>query len=616
MKIAKVILENFRAFYGRNEIPIEDFTVFIGRNDQGKSTILEAIDIFINDGKGVTKIEENDLNIKAKNEGNEIFKIGVCFKDLPENIVIDATNTTTLQNEYLLSKEGFLEIYKVFKNGKLQNKETYIRCMHPANDSFLEGLLKKKITELQNFVREKGPDCLDLRKSAELRKCIRDYYKSKDGDLVLKEIDLKINEEGMKDIWLQLEKCLPIFSLFHSDRPNTEQDSEIQDPLKTKVDEIFKREDIQNKLEEIAKEIDEELKKIANATVEKFRELSQQDTEIKPNIPEVGKLRWKDVYKGIGYNTDNDIPLNKRGSGLRRLVLVSSFLAEIKAQNESEDNLNVIYAIEEPETGLHPEMQKTLINNLIKLSKNGKHQILITTHSPALIRFFETDSVRYVEQENGKAKVYLFDENIGGKIVKELGLLPNIGKVVICVEGTNDKNFLMNINQNIPELMEIIDLKEKIESGLISIIPMQGSNLNEWIDCYALKNTNVVEFHLYDRDCDEKYKKAVEEVNQRKDGSYGVLTTKREIENYIPRRLIEGSLNIKIELDDWDNIDIPKKVKEKVTRFSDEKDVKNYLCGSLSKKITKKDLEDLNAWDEVKSWFEKIKELCSKSFDH
>lgn len=46
MKIKKLILENFRAFYGITEIPLDDFIVFIGKNDQGKSSILEAIDIF------------------------------------------------------------------------------------------------------------------------------------------------------------------------------------------------------------------------------------------------------------------------------------------------------------------------------------------------------------------------------------------------------------------------------------------------------------------------------------------------------------------------------------------------------------------------------------------
>ncbi|WP_448378085.1 AAA family ATPase [Fervidobacterium sp.] len=45
-KVEKIILENFRAYKGRQEIEVEDFVALVGKNDQGKSTILEAIEIF------------------------------------------------------------------------------------------------------------------------------------------------------------------------------------------------------------------------------------------------------------------------------------------------------------------------------------------------------------------------------------------------------------------------------------------------------------------------------------------------------------------------------------------------------------------------------------------
>jgi len=387
--------------------------------------------------------------------------------------------------------------------------------------------------------------------------------------------------------------------------------------LKTKVEEIFKREKIQEQLEKISKEIDKELKEIAEGTIEKFKKLSRQNLTIKPNIPDVSSLKWKDVYKKLGFYTDNDIPLNKRGSGIRRIVLVSSFLAEaerkLNSKNNSHNNNHVVYAIEEPETSLHPDLQITLINTLQELSRNGNYQVFISTHSPALIRLFETSSIRYVEQCNGDTKVGNFDEEVANKIIKNLGLLPNIGKVIICVEGTNDEIFLMNINQHIPELKEIINLKAKIDSGLVAIIPMYGSNVKDWINRYALKNTNVLEFFLCDRDDDLKYSEDMERVKQR--GGSAELTNKREIENYIPKEIIEEEFDIQIilkENENWDDIDIPNKIKEKVSLS--EKKIKERLCREYSKKITKEHLEKLNAWEEVKGWFEKIKELTEKTW--
>lgn len=118
MKIKKVILENFRAFYSKVEISINDFTVFLGKNDQGKTSILEAIDIFMNEGKGSVKIDNNDINQIARNENVDSYKIGIIFKDLPKEIIIDETNETSLEEEYLLNKDGFLEIWKTLKKRK------------------------------------------------------------------------------------------------------------------------------------------------------------------------------------------------------------------------------------------------------------------------------------------------------------------------------------------------------------------------------------------------------------------------------------------------------------------------------------------------------------------
>jgi len=610
MKIRKMYLENFRGFYSAIEIPFDNLTVFIGKNDQGKSAILEALDIFINEGKGAVKLDAKDLNIKAQNEGKNELKIGVVFEQYPDKLVIDATNKTTLKEEYLLNNDNQLEIWKNFKNGKLSS--TYIKCNHPSNDDFLKSILTKKIKELQDFVNNKKIECADNRKSAVLRKAIRDHYNN-NGGLTLDIVDIPIDSEGLKEIWDKLTNYLPVFALFHSDRKNIDQDDEIQDPLKVKIEQIFKKDDIQQKLNEIANEIDSEVKKIANSTVDQFKKLSQNDTEIKPNIPEVAQLKWKDVYKGIGFNTTDDIPLNKRGSGIRRMVLLSSFLADIES-NQSANNNHIVYAIEEPETSLHPDLQKKLINALIELSNTVNYQIILTTHSPALIRLFQTDNIRFVEQENGITKVSTFDESVMDKIIQTMGLLPEIGKVVICVEGTNDENFLLNINNGIEELKKIIDLQSKIDSGLLAIIPMHGSNLKDWINRYALKNTNAIEFHLYDRDDDQKYKSKIEQVNARNDGSIGRLTNKREIENYVPKEKIEKEFNIEIEsttTENWDDIDVPTKIKEQRTDLK-ESDIKSKICGKLSKEISKNDIESLNAWDEVKSWYEIINELVSR----
>lgn len=60
MKLEKLILKNFRSYSSIVEIPISNLTTLIGKNDIGKSTILEALEIYFNND--VVKIDLDDLS--------------------------------------------------------------------------------------------------------------------------------------------------------------------------------------------------------------------------------------------------------------------------------------------------------------------------------------------------------------------------------------------------------------------------------------------------------------------------------------------------------------------------------------------------------------------------
>ena len=328
--------------------------------------------------------------------------------------------------------------------------------------------------------------------------------------------------------------------------------------------------------------------------------------QLKPNIPKLEDLKWADVFKNISILSDDDIPLNKRGSGVKRLVLLNFFRAEADRRKYERNVANVIYAIEEPETSQHPDHQKLLINAFIELSQTNNTQIILTTHSPAIAQLLPTDTLKLIKKDSKGLGIYS-DANILSEIVQTLGVLPTLSKVVICVEGENDRNFLMNINQNIPELKQIIDF----QNIQISIIPMLGSNLKNWVERDYLKNSNVIEFHLYDKDKDFKYQGEIDAINNRQDKSCGKLTNKREFENYIHKSLIEscqefGEVSCS-SISDWDNEDIPIFILKKCQK--NESVIKQILNDKLSRSMTKKLFEDLTAWDEVKGWFENIKEL-------
>ena len=151
MKIEKLILSNFRSYKEEISIEFDDLNVFVGKNDIGKSTILEALDIFFNENKGVIKIDKDDVNKQAKEEGNVEIKIGVVFGDLPNELTIDATNPTRLEDEYLLNQEGKLTIVKKYNNGG--KEKIYVNAYHPTNEACSELLLKKQ-TDLKKLLTD------------------------------------------------------------------------------------------------------------------------------------------------------------------------------------------------------------------------------------------------------------------------------------------------------------------------------------------------------------------------------------------------------------------------------------------------------------------------------
>lgn len=596
MKVNKLILENFRNFKDRTTIDFDDLTVIIGRNDLGKSTVLEALDIFLNESRALVKVDKDDA---CKRSESDEFFISVVFSDFPDEVNIDEGNTTSLEDEHLLNRDGLLEVRKHYKNGK--NVGVYIRALHPSAEGVRDLLLKKR-QELKKIVDDNGYDCENKTKNASLRKAIREGV----GDLELEEIDVSVNEEDAKRIWTKLQNYLPVYALFQSDRANKDEDREVQDPMKLAIKEILQKEELQQKLQDIAKEVEEISEEIANRTLEKLAEMNPDIAkELKPIIPSSADLKWDSVFKNIEISSDDGVPLNKRGSGVRRLVLLNFFRARAEEQKTLDSKENVIYAIEEPETSQHPNHQRILIKALSDLAEQEGRQIFITTHSPSLVQLLPKESVKLLRSKDDEVEIVGGDLAIS-EIIDDLGVLPVIGKVAIFVEGELDREFLLNVSENIGELKKIVDLSK------VSIIPLSGSVLERWANRNYLDGSNIVEFHLYDKDSDEKYKDATEKINTRTDSSKAFLTKSLEIENYINPSLIEGFGNfngisctsIKAQ---WVETDIPAYISGKTG--IDEENVKQILCCALSKQMTQELFEEIGVWEEVKGWFNEIRDL-------
>jgi predicted ATP-dependent endonuclease of OLD family len=611
MKLAKLSLTNFRG-YQRVDVEFdENFNVIIGRNDVGKSTILEALEIFFNNE--TIKVDIDDYHVHAKTGQ---MAIQASFTPEDKLYTID-TVPTNLAAEYLLDKNGLITIKKVWDCSKdklsAASLKTHIVANYPNN--FESPLINEKITDLKRILTTYSETInveeVKKNKSSEIRKAI--YGASEIESF--SEIDINIDKEDGKEIWASLKNDLPLFFIFQADRQNKDSDKEVQDPLKAITKSAISQLEVE--LEEVKNQIKIKAEEIGRKTLEKLKEMNPEIAEIL--VPEMSNKPWESLFS-FSFSCDDGIPINKRGSGVRRLILLNYFRAEAERQNTS--SKNIIYAIEEPETSQHPDWQVELFNALMDLSKNSNTQVITTTHSPSLAGLAQPSSIIFIHRKNGKVVVEPGNKSNIADIASSLGLLPDVSisfndidvKVILCVEGPTDVEFFNNISK-----LFDIDIPNNPE---ILTVSLGGGTLHHWVNKNYLRKLNRPEVHIYDNDV-KKYKDVVDEINKR-ENSWATSTKMYEIENYIHPDIIPVLYNIdekfiKTEdawLEEWKEMDISKTLSIFLKKIKAEKyksltgegpdSIKKALNERGALRMTVEYLKDLDAYDEVKGWFDKI----------
>lgn len=392
MKLTRLILENYRGYQEKTELEISELTALIGRNDVGKTTILDALGVFFNH-----KLCKYDINDKCVySDENDNVLIGCEFSDLPEELILDERADTTLANEYLLNERGNLELFRIFKKGK-GNGEYAAWCVHPsARDA--KGILSKKNDQLKAIAERLGLAIEDQRVNVILRQAI---YNSVD-DLKLVEQMVPLKTEDGKAVWDKISTYLPNFALFRADRPSTDEEAEVQDPMKAAVSNALS--DLEQELETIKVAVKEKTLAVATDTIAHLNDI---DPELANDlIPEFKvEPKWDSIFK-LSLIGNDGVHINKRGSGVRRLILISFFKAEAERIKRENGGKGVIYAIEEPETSQHPSYQQMLVDTFRDLAEQEDCQVIITTHVPALAEKIDLESLRHIHRDdNGDLSV-------------------------------------------------------------------------------------------------------------------------------------------------------------------------------------------------------------------
>ncbi|WP_038132498.1 ATP-binding protein [Thioclava indica] len=623
MRLIGLTVENFRCYAAPISVRFNDLTALVGRNDVGKSTLMDALSIFFD----TTNPDKDDA---SKNGDPKLMRISCEFDQLPASIVVDAEFPTTLASEFLLSRAGTLVVRKTYNGALASPKASSIEAiaMHPTTDGYNDLLALRK-ADLSKRAAALGIELNDVDKRANAP--VRSAIWASCDDLQLAEVPVSLEVEGGKQVWAALQRFLPTFALFKSDRASTDQDAEAQDPLKAAIREAIR--EVEPKLQEVKDYVEAEVKKIAAATVDKLREM---DASIAETLaPIVTTKKWDTLFS-TSITGDEGIPLNKRGSGVKRLVLLNFFRAQAEKNAVERNSTSIIYAIEEPETSQHPRNQRLLLKALRELAAVDGRQVIITTHTPMLSRHLPEGDVRFIRRNDvGLRSIDEGSPEISEEMAKSLGVLPDHNvKVFIGVEGPHDISFLTAIARILRAAGEDVPDLERLEvDGELIFIPLGGSNLAVWSS--RLKALNRPELHICDRDnpppANPKYHDHMVKVNARPT-CLAVATNKRELENYLHHEAInefyaENGAAVAFGAPFADFDDVPQRVAEAAhlasggaewanvaqdKRSKKMRQAKSSLNNGIVAKMTADRLTQTDPDNEIRNWFGEVSRMIAE----
>lgn len=133
-----------------------------------------------------------------------------------------------------------------------------------------------------------------------------------------------------------------------------------------------------------------------------IEELYMHDNNLKFELRYVEPIEYSIFLSKLGiYVIDNEVnhPIMECGSGIKSLTVISLYRALASLNNS-----NFILGIEEPETNLHPQAQKRLIDSLKKNMQSNEIQTIFATHSTVIVDELNHEDIILVRRENDERR--------------------------------------------------------------------------------------------------------------------------------------------------------------------------------------------------------------------
>ena len=419
MRLRKFRIRAYRCIHDSGEIRVGDLAAFVGRNESGKTTILQALtllnrehqlseldlcDEMVEELKNEIRLADGDFELNF----NETKIIKDAFPNIPEikKLKIFRTNTNPIaqydfgdveisdaENSGLNSWENFVEKVSNF----LDTIPNHIRIK--LNTQFFEGTPPENEEMFRNQMAEFGNNLYVL--AADEPQITVEWEKiSEDPNTSFQNLLIGTTEKIALENFIEVnlhprfvyfsdyKKIIGNINLNEYGRdknlPSIEFSEDEFDKAET-VDNLFYLAELDvNELEE-AKESPSQLIKLLNTCskrlTEKLNPAWKGDpihVELRLNPNNIMSVVISDVHKD-GTVTNTGL-LNRRAEGFKWTF---SFIVNFAAETQRAELKEAILLLDEPARNLHPTQQRGISDLLKNLA--GSNQVLYATHSPYMI---------------------------------------------------------------------------------------------------------------------------------------------------------------------------------------------------------------------------------------
>lgn len=459
MKIGSVTVENFRSITNARRIPISQFTTLVGPNNEGKSNLLTALVVAMTAiggerGRTYRTSRTRVMRIRRARRRGHIggYDWSADFPLKMQSKFPDEGSVITL--EFELSAEDVTDFQK-----KIRTK--------------IGNALSISVTLTNESVDLAIPSTALLRKT--LNNKIED---------IAKFIAARIEVQYIPAV-RTAESALSI----------------VEELVERELQQVEEHPRYKQALDDIAALQQPILDRLSNSITDTMKAFLPNIARAVISIEEQDRSFALRGISQILLDDGVETSLQYKGDGVQSLAALA--LMRYASQSES-DSKEVIVALEEPESHLHPKAIRELRNVLSELST--KHQIVITTHNPIFTNRINVQNNVIVS----KSKAYPAQSVKEVREVLGVRLDDNLSsaEVILIVEGEEDRIFL---NSFLPQKSKVLEIA--MQSGRLAIDVLGGAgNLTHRI---RLHTENLCRVHVL-LDSDSAGKAAFEKAKGEK----------------------------------------------------------------------------------------------------